>query len=81
MSAKKPTCLNVHKHIVTDEANRPVAVQIDYEDWKKIEESLGGQSRLDGTSSVPDLTRFIGTIRWGEDAVSYQRRVREEWPR
>ncbi len=30
----------IRKKIVTDEAQQPVAVQIDYNDWLKIERSL-----------------------------------------
>jgi predicted DNA-binding antitoxin AbrB/MazE fold protein len=26
-----------------------------------------------------DLMRFRGTVQWPEDAMDYQRRVREEW--
>ena len=70
--------LSVRKRIVTDEANRPVAVQIDYEDWCRIEQAL----RLSGGDApVGDLSRFAGVLDWGEDGVAYQRRVREEWSR
>ena len=65
--------LSVRKRIVTDEANRPVAVQIDYEDWCRIEQAL----RLSGGEApVGDLSRFAGVLDWGEDGVAYQRRVR-----
>ena len=30
----------IHKNIVTDDAMRPIAVQIDYADWVEIEQSL-----------------------------------------
>jgi predicted DNA-binding antitoxin AbrB/MazE fold protein len=26
-----------------------------------------------------DLMRFHGTVKWPEDALAYQRRIREEW--
>ena len=32
--------MNIHKKIVTDEDHRPVAVQIDYDDWLRIERAL-----------------------------------------
>ncbi len=68
----------VRKRIVTDEANRPVAVQIDYEDWLDIVRAL---NLSDGNTPAPDLSRFVGTVDWREDGVAYQRRVREEWVR
>lgn len=66
----------IRKRILTDEANRPVAVQIDYDDWVRIERTL--QSARSESAPV-DLARFVGVLEWGEDAVAYQRRVREEW--
>ncbi len=33
---------SIRKKIVTDEDLRPVAAQIDYEDWLEIERLLGG---------------------------------------
>lgn len=78
MAAQQPSILNVHKRIVTDEANQPVAVLIDYEDWQRIEATLNDRET---SKATPDLSRFVGTVQWGEDAVTYQRRVREEWPR
>jgi len=68
----------VRKRIVTDEANRPVAVQIDYEDWLDIVRAL---NLSDGNKPPSDLSRFVCTVDWGEDGVAYQRRVREEWVR
>jgi len=65
----------VRKRILTDESNRPIAVQIDYEDWCRIEAALG-QSNAE--THDQDLSRFSGTLSWGEDAVAYQRRVREK---
>lgn len=70
--------MKVRKRILTDETNRPVAVQIEYEDWCRIEQALD----LDREKSeTADWQRFIGTLDWGEDAVAYQRRVREAWSR
>lgn len=69
--------LNIPKKIVTDESNHPVAVQIGYEDWCRIEKLLeNGEGRQ---AESGDISGLIGSIRWGEDAVQYQRRVREEW--
>lgn len=68
----------IQRKIVTDERDRPVSVQISYADWLEIERLLA----VDGRSKQPgDLQVLAGALRWGEDAVAYQRRVREEWPR
>jgi hypothetical protein len=68
----------IQKKIVTDEKARPIAVQIDYADWLEIERMLGGSG---GQATHGALRSYAGTLRWGEDGVAYQRRVREEWPR
>ncbi|NOS99347.1 MAG: hypothetical protein HOP29_01830 [Phycisphaerales bacterium] len=69
---------NIRKRIVTDEENRPVEVLIDYEDWCRVEEAL----KLHDKDARPiDPSRHAGKLKWGEDAVAYQRRVREEWGR
>lgn len=66
---------HIHKKILTDEQNNPIAVQIDYADWLQIERVLSSAEQPKAT----ELHRFIGTLDWGEDGVEYQRRVREEW--
>ena len=68
--------INIRKRIVTDEANRPVAVQIDYDDWCKIEEALGGTVAV---KSPTDLARHIGKLDWPVDGLEYQQRVRSVW--
>ena len=68
--------LNIRKRILTDEANRPIAVQIEYADWCKIEEALGGN----GTEKPPtDLARHIGKLDWPVDGLEYQREIRSTW--
>jgi hypothetical protein len=68
--------LNLRKRIVTDETNRPVAVQIDYADWCKIEEALGGTVMA---KSPTDLARHMGKLDWPVDGLEYQQRVRSAW--
>ena len=68
----------IQKKIIKDENARPVAVQIDYADWLEIERLLSANS---GTKNPQDLRPLAGTLHWSEDAVTYQRRVREEWRR
>jgi hypothetical protein len=66
----------IHKNIVTDEAMRPIAVQIGYADWIEIEQSLGLTAEA---SDVVDLSRFAGVISLPEDPRAFQTRIRGEW--
>ncbi len=64
----------IRKKILKDDSERPVAVQIDYEDWLEIE----GLLKLSTRGSQP-ADRYAGTIRLGEDPLQYQNRLRGEW--
>jgi len=66
----------IRKKIVTDEAQRPVAVQIDYTDWLRIERSLDLQ---DEDAKVTDLSRYHALISLTEEPLVYQARLRNEW--
>jgi hypothetical protein len=66
----------IHKNIVTDEAMRPIAVQIDYADWIEIEQSLGP---FDQTPRTTDPSQFAGVIALSEDPLAFQTRIRGEW--
>jgi hypothetical protein len=66
----------IKKRVVVDEANQPVAVQIDYADWLEMERELALKKE---EPPVVDLSPFVGTVVWPEDAVEYQRRIRDEW--
>ncbi len=66
----------IRKKIVADESSmRPIAVQIDYEDWQEIERQL----RTLTTGEVIDLSKYAGKIHLTEDPLAYQKRVRSEW--
>jgi len=65
----------IRKKIVTDEAKQPIAVQIDYTDWLKIERALN----LSQEEEVTDLSRYSGVISLTEEPLAYQARVRDEW--
>lgn len=67
--------LSIRKKIVTDEAMRPIAVQIDYQDWQKIEKLLETYQLQQADS----IDRFAGSIQLNEDPLQYQQRVRNEW--
>ncbi len=66
----------IRKWILTDSAERPIAVQIDYTDWLEIERSLNLQ-REDTKDS--DLSSYEGMITLSEDPLEYQSRIRQEW--
>lgn len=66
----------IRKKIVTDEAQQPVAVQIDYSDWLEIERALSLRGEA---PQAADLSRYSGIISLPEDPLAYQVRVRSEW--
>jgi hypothetical protein len=67
---------NIRKKIITDNAERPIAVQIDYTDWLEIERSLNLQSE---EARDTDLSSYEGTIVLSEDPLEYQLRIRQGW--
>ena len=67
---------DVPKKIVTDENMHPVAVQIEYSDWLRIEKVLGSQTIA---SPATDLSRHSGRLNWPVDGLEYQRKARSEW--
>ncbi len=78
--------LDVEKHIVTDEDGEPVAVQVDYADWLKIERRLADSSSDDTAEteerlSLKELSEKIRPHWTGGDGLEYQRRIRAEWER
>ncbi|MBD1867308.1 hypothetical protein H6F95_08355 [Cyanobacteria bacterium FACHB-471] len=66
----------IRKQIVTDEAMRPVAVLIDYEDWQAIEKILKTHQQQDTTSA---LATYAGVIQLTVDPLDYQQQIRDEW--
>lgn len=72
----------IRKKIVTDEDARPVAVQIDYEDWLEIERLLEGRGAEEpepGKSRYQELLEKTSRSWTGGDGLEYQIRLREEW--
>ncbi len=72
----------IRKKIVTDEDSRPVAVQIDYEDWLEIERLLevsGAERPEAGGSKYRELLEKTRGGWKGGDGLEYQIRIREEW--
>jgi hypothetical protein len=66
----------IRKKIVTDEAQQPFAVQIDYADWLKIERLLNLRSERVKTR---DLSRYAGVISLTEEPLNYQALVRNQF--
>lgn len=66
----------IKKQIVIDESMRPVAVLINYQDWKIIEKVLEAYQQQD---TVPDLTNYAGVIQLTVDPLEYQQQSRDEW--
>ena len=60
--------------VLTDEASKPVAVQIDYSDWLEIERSLGLQGEQKRST---DLSSHYGVIKLAEEPLEYQSRLRQ----
>jgi len=67
----------VHKRVVTDKQDRPIAVQIDYADWVALEDSLGGVEYKG--RQVSDLSKHAGVMSHALDPLEYQDRIRGEW--
>lgn len=65
------------KKIVTDEAMRPVAVLIDYQDWQKIEKILEAY-QLQAKEEF-SLSKYAGLIKLTVEPLEYQQQIRDEW--
>ena len=74
----------IRKKILTDEAHHPIAVQLDYSDWLRIEPLLRERGLLkeEPTDVEGDLEALAEAARpyWqGGDGLEYQQTIREEW--
>lgn len=66
----------IKKRILTDEDQRPIAVQIDYADWLEIERLLHLREENRPSS---DVSQYAGSIYLHEDPLDFQARIRGEW--
>jgi hypothetical protein len=64
----------IRKKILRGDGERPVAVQIEYDDWLEIERLL--KRPVHGSRPAD---RYAGTIHLGEDPLQFQNRLRGEW--
>ncbi len=69
----------IRKKILTDEAHRAVAVQIEYADWLEVERLLGQVPAATNGVPATDLNRFSGVLSLREDPMAFQERMRGEW--
>ena len=76
--------MTIRKKIVTNEKHQPVAVQIDYDDWLKIQHALNLEFEPPAKkeqSSLAELADAAAPYWQGGDGLEYQRRIRAEWTR
>ena len=67
----------IEKHIVTDAHGRPIAVQIPYADWVRLEARLA-EKRVP-PEKTGDLGKHYGKISLRFDPMEFQQRARNEW--
>ncbi|MBN3878181.1 MULTISPECIES: hypothetical protein [unclassified Nostoc] len=65
------------KKILTDEAMRPVAVLIDYQDWEQIEKIL--EAHQSQQQQKFNLNQYAGVIQLTQDPLEHQQQIRDEW--
>ena len=86
-----PAMIDVDKHLVTDEDGTPVAVQIRYEDWLRLEAYLSAASppAPHASSSPPDSAHVPQDGSPLDDAgrqppdysgAAFRQRLLDEWP-
>jgi len=69
--------ISIKKQFLYDEEQHPVKVLLDYSEWLKIEQALGGKA-LEANGHL--LNSFAGKIHFGADPLEIQRAMRAEWP-
>lgn len=72
----------IRKKFVIDENSRPVAVQIDFEDWLEIERLLEIREQEKSEAGRSRFQELLETTRgsWKSgDGLEYQERIRSEW--
>ncbi|BAY28831.1 hypothetical protein NIES2107_06630 [Nostoc carneum NIES-2107] len=62
---------------MTDEAMRPVAVLIDYQDWQEIEKIL--EAYQSQQKQEFNLNQYAGVIQLNQDPLEYQQQIRDKW--
>jgi hypothetical protein len=64
-----------------DKANRPIAIQVPYAEWQRIQRLLARRKSptIRRGSPAANLEKYRGTVKRTEDPIAYQRRCRSEW--
>ena len=74
----------IRKHIVTDDSQKPVAIQLSMTDWLRIEPILREKGLLaEEPTAATDITQLLQATDgiWNQgDGLNYQESVRGEWP-
>ena len=73
----------IRKHIVTDDSQKPVAIQLSMTDWLRIEPVLREKGFLSEEPAATEITQLLqATVGiWNQgDGLNYQQSVRGEWP-
>ena len=69
--------------IIADESGHPLKVQMDYDEFLRVRAEIEGApappDEATGLENSAELMAFAGRIKWDEDPVDYQRRLRDEW--
>ena len=64
------------KRILHDENGQPVETRMNYEEFCRFEKAMEASEVL---GAYERMMSAFGTVKWGEDPVAYQRRLRDEW--
>jgi len=76
--------MDLRTNVITDESGSPVAVQIPYEDWLRLEGYLAAVSSDDAPPSTPSDSETptgdnAGSPSGETDELHFQKRLLEEW--
>lgn len=66
----------IHAEILRDADEKPVAVQIGYNDWLAIKDALG---LTEGAERAVDISKYAGCLTLTVDPLEYQESIRREW--
>ena len=64
------------KRILCDENGRPVEARMDYDEFLRFKKAV---ESIDRRGAYERMMSAVGTVKWDEDPVAYQRRLRDEW--
>ncbi|MCC7049761.1 MAG: hypothetical protein IT562_23835 [Alphaproteobacteria bacterium] len=63
-----------------DKSNRPVAIQVSYAEWRRIQRLLTRRKpTVVRGAPAATLEKYRGSVRLAGDGLAYQKRCRAEW--